>query len=571
MAAKSPRISRLIRRLEVNRDTDASVDIYVNKDTRPLPPSRRPYGPWHFVGLWMVTGSFNVGGWTTGSSLISLGLNVWQAMLAIIIAHTFVGLLCVAGGHPGAKWHIGFPIWMKQNWGVWGYLFPMAIRVFLSFVWTATNTWYGSQCLKVLLTCIWPSFLSLDTSLASGAMKVYDMVSFVLYFLLCLPLMWFSPENYKKPFMVASTTVATTVFVLLIWATVRAGGGGGLIHDPSSLAGVEAAKGSALGWAFVSAITANIGGIATHMWSQSDYTRYARRPGDQVLAQLVMVPLGTIVVACIGIICTSCATTLYPEEGALLWNPYDLLDAVRRNEGTYGARAGVAFASIAFMLSQFGMVVASNCVIAGIDLAALLPRWFTVRRGGYFTIVFVFVLQPWSLLNSATNFLTVVGSFNIFLGPLMGIMFADYFLIRKTTMKLSDMYASTPASLYWYTKGWNWRAGVAWVSGVWFLMPGLAQRATAPGEIWGGWTRLYQLAWFLGCVVSGGVYLALDRVWPMPGRTEIDSEDYFGTFEERHGVVEGIAVGVDAEAIARDKEAALQRVEEKRGEVYTTC
>lgn len=46
-------------------------------------------------------------------------------MLAIIIAHTFVGVVCIAGGHPGAKWHIGFPLWMKQNWGIWGYLFPM--------------------------------------------------------------------------------------------------------------------------------------------------------------------------------------------------------------------------------------------------------------------------------------------------------------------------------------------------------------------------------------------------------------------------------------------------------------
>lgn len=69
--------SQLLRRIEVTRDTDTDVDIYVNKDTRPLPPSRRTYGPWEFVGLWMVTGSFNVGGWTTGSSLISLGLNVW--------------------------------------------------------------------------------------------------------------------------------------------------------------------------------------------------------------------------------------------------------------------------------------------------------------------------------------------------------------------------------------------------------------------------------------------------------------------------------------------------------------
>ncbi|KAK1637396.1 uracil permease [Colletotrichum phormii] len=530
MVSTSSWSRRLLRRVEVNRDTDTDVDIYVNKDTRPLPPSRRTYGPWEFVGLWMVTGSFNVGGWTTGSSLISLGLNVWQSMIAIVIAHTFVGFVCIAGGHPGAKWHIGFPLWMKQNWGIWGYLFPMAIRVFLSFVWTATNTWYGSQCLRVLLTCIWPSYLNLDSGLAGGTMKVYDLISFVLYFLLCLPLIWFSPENYRKPFLFASTTVATTVLVLLIWCTTRAGGGGALLADVSYVSGIEPAQGGDLGWAFVAAVTANIGGIATHMWSQSDYTRYARKPGDQVLAQLIMVPLGTIIVACIGIICTSCAATIYPDEGKLLWQPYAFLDAVRKNEANPGARAGVAFASIAFILSQFGMVVASNCVVAGIDLAALLPRWFTIRRGGYFTILFVFVMQPWSLLNSASNFLTVVGSFNVFLGPLMGIMFADYFLIRKRTIKLTDLYGDSPASIYWYTRGWNLRAAVSWVLGAWMFIPGLAQRAMAPSEVWAGWTRLYQLSWFVGCLVSGSIYLAFNRIWPIPEKQAVDDLDYFGTF-----------------------------------------
>lgn len=47
-------LTQLLRRIEVNRDTDTDVNAYVNKDTRPLPPSRRTYGPWSFVGLWMV-------------------------------------------------------------------------------------------------------------------------------------------------------------------------------------------------------------------------------------------------------------------------------------------------------------------------------------------------------------------------------------------------------------------------------------------------------------------------------------------------------------------------------------
>ncbi|KAI0179502.1 uracil permease [Hypoxylon sp. FL1284] len=569
MAPRTSLLSRIARRIEVKRDTDTDVDIYVNKDTRPLPPSRRPYGPWHFVGLWMITGSFNVGGWTTGSSLISLGLNVWQSMLAIVIANVLIGFVCIAGGHPGAKWHIGFPIWMKQNWGIWGYLFPMTIRVFLSFVWTATNAWYGSQCLKVLLACIWPSFLDLNTPLASGAMQTCDMAAFVIYIALCLPLMWFEPERYKRPFLIASTTVATTVLALLIWATRRGGGGGALLADVSAASGVAPATGPALGWAFVAAVTANIGSMATHMWSQSDYTRYARRPGDQVLAQLVMVPLGAVVVACAGLVCTSCAASLYPDEPALLWQPYAFLDAVRRHEGAdgnSGARAGVAFASFAFMLAQFGMVVASNSVVAGIDLAALLLRWFTVRRGGYATVLSVFVMQPWSLLNSATSFLTVVGSFSVFLGPLMGLMFADYFVVRCAAVKLSDLYGAGPASNYWFVRGWNLRAPAAWIAGVWFLLPGLAQRAVAPDDVWPGWTRLYQLSWFLGCIVSGLVYLALDAVWPVPNRYAVDDADYFGTFGDPP-VLDGVVAAGSTEiaslpADADEKIKAEERVQD---------
>ncbi|KAM0231358.1 hypothetical protein ACHAP5_011068 [Fusarium lateritium] len=411
-------------------------------------------------------------------------------------------------------------------------MFLMAIRVFLSFVWTSTDVWYGSQCLKVFITCIWPSFRDLNGELANGTMQVCDIVSFILYIVLCIPLVWLSPENYRKPFFIASTTVAATVFSLLIWPTVKAGGGGALVADVSGVSGIAPAKGSILGWAFVAAVTANIGGIATHMWSQSDYTRYARKPGDQILAQLVMVPLGTIVVGCIGIICTSCAATLYPEKEGLLWQPYIFLDTIREQEGTKGARAGVVFASIAFMFSQFGMVVASNLVVAGIDLAALLPRWFTIRRGAYSTLVCAFIMQPWSLLNSATSFLTVVGSFNVFLGPLMGIMFADYFILRRRTIKLTDLYGNSQESIYWYSKGWNWRAAVAWVLGVWFLLPGLVQRGMDPKGFWGGWTRLCQMGWFVGCLVSGAVFVALDYTLPMPDKLAVDDADYFGTFDD---------------------------------------
>ncbi|KAF2137347.1 uncharacterized protein K452DRAFT_291727 [Aplosporella prunicola CBS 121167] len=53
------------------------------------------------------------------------------------------------------------------------------------------------------------------------------------------------------------------------------------------------------------------------------------------------------------------------------------------------------------------MAVASNAVVAGTDLAGPSPRFFTTRRGGYIIVELSLLMQPWQLLNIASNFLIV--------------------------------------------------------------------------------------------------------------------------------------------------------------------
>ena len=74
----------------------------------------------------------------------------------------------------------------------------------------------------------------------------------------------------------------------------------------------------------------------------SDYTRFAVKPGDQVLSQVVIVPVMGTLTCLIGIICTSVAVEFYPDDG-LLWQPYALLTSIQMHGGN-GARAGVFFA-----------------------------------------------------------------------------------------------------------------------------------------------------------------------------------------------------------------------------------
>lgn len=71
---------------------------------------------------------------------------------------------------------------------------------------------------------------------------------------------------------------AVTLICIMIYLLSAAGGAGPLLTEPST---VQA--GSELGWAVVLSITSVVGGIAVGLTNQMDYSRFARRPGDQVL------------------------------------------------------------------------------------------------------------------------------------------------------------------------------------------------------------------------------------------------------------------------------------------------
>lgn len=62
-----------------------------------------------------------------------------------------------------------------------------------------------------------------------------------------------------------------------------------------------------------------------------------------------------------------------------------------------------------------------------------------------------------------------------------------------------ELLSNDPAGIYWYAKGWNWRAGIAWIMGACFLMPGLVQRAVDSSGFWPGFTNWggSLVAWFL--------------------------------------------------------------------------
>lgn len=185
-----------------------------------MPLRRRPLTCVYYLG------AFNIGGWSTGSSLIALSLNVWQSMLAVVIGNPIVGVLCVFSGAPGAKWNIGFPVIQRASWGTTGFLFIIIQRFFLACIWYAINVCWGAQCLRVVLTAIAPSFRYINTPLAGGTLTTGELTCFIIFTPLYLPCIFIAPEKYRIPFLVSCACIIPTIFALLIFFTVEAQSGG---------------------------------------------------------------------------------------------------------------------------------------------------------------------------------------------------------------------------------------------------------------------------------------------------------------------------------------------------------
>src|SRR5207248_6471919 len=111
-------------------------------------------------------------------------------------------------------------------------------------------------------------------------------------------------------------------------------------------------------------------------------------------------------------------------------------------------------------------------------------------------------IMPWKLLaNYKTFILGWLGGYAAFLGPVAGIMICDYYLIRKRTLVVDDLYLR--GSQYEYTNGFNWMAIGALCAGAGTALIGLGVPVLRV---------LYDYSWFVGFAVSFSAYYALMRM-----------------------------------------------------------
>ncbi|GAB3924853.1 NCS1 family nucleobase:cation symporter-1 [Larkinella terrae] len=474
-----------------------------SEDLAPIPVARRTWTTWNYAALW-ISMSLCIPTYMLASSLIEGGMNWWQAILTIFIGNTVVLIPMVLNGHAGAKYGIPFPVLARASFGTRGANIPAILRAIVACGWFGIQTWIGGFALYQMFRLWFPVLEGLPTVFpASFRLQTGPAICFFFFWLLNMYVIYLGVESIKKLLVFKAFFLPVAALALLFWALSAGNGLGPILKQPSKFA--TTADFFAF---FFPALTGMVGFWATLSLNIPDFTRYAKSQQAQVRGQIIGLPPSMTLFSFIGVVVTSATTIIY---GTTIWDPLVLA-------GKFENKLIVSIAMIAVAISTLATNIAANMVSPANDFANLAPSRIDFRKGGYLTGIIGILIFPWKLIADPSGYIfTWLVGYSSLLGPVGGIMIADYFFVRKQQLITSELYSSS--GIYSFKTGFNPAAIVALLVGILPNVPGfLTTIQLIPSDSVPAWiTHLYNYAWFVGFLVSGLVYLVLMRSYqPIP-------------------------------------------------------
>ncbi|MCK6546145.1 NCS1 family nucleobase:cation symporter-1 [Myxococcota bacterium] len=482
-----------------------------NADLAPVPKGRRNWTTYNFAALW-ISMAHCIPTYMLAGGLIAEGMNWWQALLTIGLGNVIVLVPILLNAHPGTKYGIPFPVLARASFGTSGANVPAVLRAIVACGWFGIQTFIGGEAVKTFIVALWPGFAAIGGDTSIFGLGIPSALTFLVFWALNIWIIYRGMNAVRVFENWAAPIVLVMAAVLLAWAVMEAGGLGPMLTHPSKFATVgEFWK------VFIPSLTGMIGFWATLSLNIPDFTRFGRGQKEQMLGQTLGLPTTMIAFSAMGVIITSATQAiLQGVDVSKLWDPVFILAQLTSSTPPAGhAEPLIASATTRLVVAVISLLgvgiatisvnIAANVVSPANDFANLSPRHISFKTGGLITGILGILIMPWKLLASAETYIfTWLIGYSALLGPIAGIMIADYWLIRKTELDVPDLYRTDGRYA-----GTNGAAMIALVAGVLPNLPGFLRAVGLLGGEKNFFDTLYVYAWFTGVLIAGVVYVAL--------------------------------------------------------------
>ncbi len=404
----------------------------------PIPANARIFSAGSYVLMWwsslIVIQAFVIG---QGFLPPNGTMNIAQAFFVMLVAGLVAVVMFSLNGDAGNRYGIPYLIQSRASFGVRGSKIVEILRALPALAWYGIGSWIGA--------------LSLDGILNTLVGFTAPWTTFAYFVLLQTVQTWLAWGGIRtmKWFNVYGSIIITAVMAYILVHIVNTHG-----------FQIEESWRRPADWgpAFWAGLTTAIGILATVMLNIGDMTRHLTvSPRANVLGHFFgvlppwffMLTLGIVAGASLGI-----------------WDPVQALMQLSPN-------AFVLVVLLAFILiAQF----TTNLTINILPPALILMDTFKIswHQAVVACGVLGILTCPWILLSNMQVFSGFILYYSALFGPVLGVMLADYYVVRKRRLVVEDLYATGAGSPHWYQDGYRLAALVAVavpavVTMLWFL------------------------------------------------------------------------------------------------------
>ena len=472
---------------------NASPALY-NED---LAPAReRKWGAFSIFNVW-TSDVHSLWGYYLAASLFLLCGSFLNFIIAIGLGSLVIYVLMNLIGMAGVRTGVPYPVLARASFGIWGANVPALVRAIVACFWYGAQTAAASGAIVALLirTDGLADFHKSTHFLGHSGLEV---ICFVVVWALQLLIIQKGMETVRKFQDWAGPAVWVMMLVLAIGLCVKAGGFSFSHQIPMDVllaktkdAGVPGEPGSFAALAAVAATWVTY--FAALYLNFCDFSRYAPDEATVRKGNIWGLPVNLILFSLVAGVTTIAAFQVY---GEVLLHP-DQISA------KFDSWFLALLAAVTFAVATLGINVVANFVSPAFDFANVFPKQIDFKKGGLIAALIALVLYPFAPWEG--NAASFVGAIGATMGPLLGVILADYYLIRKGAIDVEGLYREDGP--YRYQGGWNVAAFIAAGIGALFssILPNFT---TLLPSWWGVW------GWFFGVAIGGGIYLAIFRVAP---------------------------------------------------------
>jgi NCS1 family nucleobase:cation symporter-1 len=461
-----------------------------NEDLAPL--KKQSWGAYNIFAFWM-SDVHSVGGYVTAGSLFALGLASWQVLVALLVGISIVHFFCNLVAKPSQATGVPYPVICRSVFGVKGANIPAIIRGLIAVAWYGIQTFLASAALDIVLVKLWPSlgqYMSLENYGFLG-LPLLGWCTFALLWVLQAIVFWRGMESIRRFIDFCGPAVYVVMFLLCGYLIQKAGFSainlnlGEVTHHGWSAVGV-----------MLSAIALVVSYFSGPMLNFGDFSRYGKSFDAVKKGNLLGLPVNFLVFSILVVVTASLTVPVY---GELLTDP---VQTVARTDSTFA----IVLGALTFTIATIGINIVANFISPAFDFSNVNPQKISWRAGGMIAAVGSVLITPWNLYNNPDLIHLTLETLGAFIGPLFGVLIADYYLIRKERVVVDDLFTMKESGRYWYRKGYNPAAVYATAAGASVAFVTVFFNGSIEALRITGMETASKYSWFTGCAIGFAVY-----------------------------------------------------------------